>query len=129
MGWPLMMLAATAGLKLIPAEVRDAASVDGANQWRSFWAITMPMLLPLLAPVIILRAISAFNQFYLFFALYPPYPYFTLSTLVYYLATPGYIGGWFGAASTISIITVLVLLGLLAWFDHFSKASEGVTYA
>jgi arabinogalactan oligomer/maltooligosaccharide transport system permease protein len=129
MGWPLMMLAASAGLKLLPREVHEAAQVDGATAWQRFRAVTLPMLLPLLTPVIILRAIAAFNQFYLFVALEPDYPHFTFSTLVYYLAMAGFGGGWYGAASAISLFTVAALLGVLIWFNRWSKAGEGVAYA
>jgi len=40
-GFPFMMLAATAGLKMIPLEVYDAASIDGANAWGKFWHINL----------------------------------------------------------------------------------------
>ena len=69
-----MMLATTAGLKMTPKEVYDAAAMDGASGWALFRRITWPMVLPLLAPVIILRAIFAFNQFYLFYTMQPPAP-------------------------------------------------------
>ncbi|MEK7783914.1 MAG: sugar ABC transporter permease, partial [Chloroflexota bacterium] len=36
MGWPLLMLAATASLRLIPPEVYDAAALDGAGPWARF---------------------------------------------------------------------------------------------
>ena len=83
MGFPLMMLAASAGLKMIPAEVYDAAAIDGADGVQQFRAITWPLLLPLLAPALIIRGIYAFNQFYLFYVLDPPYPLVTLSSLSY----------------------------------------------
>ncbi|MEK7384353.1 MAG: sugar ABC transporter permease, partial [Elusimicrobiota bacterium] len=61
MGWPLLMLAATASLRLIPPEVYDAAALDGAGPWARFRFVTWPMLWPLLAPAVIVRAIFAFN--------------------------------------------------------------------
>jgi ABC-type sugar transport system permease subunit len=129
MGWPLMMLAATAGLKFIPREIDEAAHVDGANGWERFRKITLPLILPLLAPVIILRAIAAFNQLYLFVVLYPQYPQLTYSSMVYYLAMPSFFGGWFGAAAAASVFTTIVLLALLVVLDRGIGASKGVTYA
>jgi multiple sugar transport system permease protein len=35
-----------AGLQVIPKELYEAAAVDGANRWQSFWRITLPLLLP-----------------------------------------------------------------------------------
>jgi multiple sugar transport system permease protein len=37
-----------AGLKQIPQELYDAASVDGANPWRRFWSVTVPLLTPII---------------------------------------------------------------------------------
>jgi ABC-type sugar transport system permease subunit len=129
-GFPFIMLAATAALKLIPAEVYDAAAMDGAAGWRQFRWITWPLLLPLLAPAIIVRSIFAFNQFYLFYTLRVNPPTVTLATVAYYLFAPtGYFGGRFAVAAAVNIFTVLALLGLILWLDRWSKAAEGVTYA
>ncbi|GAF86950.1 unnamed protein product, partial [marine sediment metagenome] len=65
-GFPLMMVAATAALKMLPREVYDAAAIDGAGGWGRFRWVTWPMILPLMVPAIIIRVIFAFNQFYLF---------------------------------------------------------------
>ncbi len=129
-GFPFIMLAATAALKLVPAEVYDAAAMDGAAGWRQFRWITWPLLLPLLAPAIVVRSIFAFNQFYLFYTLRVNPPTVTLATVAYYLFSPtGYFGGRFAVAAAVNIFTVLVLLGLILWLDRWSKAAEGVTYA
>ena len=81
LGFPLIMLAASAGLKMIPLDVYDAAAIDGAGGWQHFRPITWPLLLPLLAPALIIRGIFAFNQFYLFYVLDPPWPLTTLASL------------------------------------------------
>jgi arabinogalactan oligomer/maltooligosaccharide transport system permease protein len=129
-GFPLVMLATLAGLKMIPGEVYDASAIDGASRWETFRAITLPLLLPLLAPALILRTIFAFNQFYLFYALNPPYPLYTLSSLSYFFFNPSYgFGGVFAVSAGINLITVAVLIFLLLRFNKLSRASEGVTYA
>jgi arabinogalactan oligomer/maltooligosaccharide transport system permease protein len=129
-GFPFIMLAATAGLRLIPDQVYDAAAVDGAVGWARFRLVTWPLLLPLLIPAIIVRAIFAFNQFYLFYVLGTDYPLFTFATLAYYVFNPtGPFGGQFATAAAINLFTVLVLVVWMAAFDRWSRASEGVTYA
>ena len=57
MGWPLMMLASIAGLKMIPSDVYDAAAVDGARGWARFSNVTWPLLLPVLTPVLVVPAV------------------------------------------------------------------------
>jgi ABC-type sugar transport system permease subunit len=129
-GFPFIMLAASAGLKMLPAEAFDAAAIDGANAWQTFRLVTWPLLMPLLVPAIIIRAIFAFNQFYLFQMFIPYYanqnPLATLSTYSYYLL---YRGSEFGISATINIINILMLVGLVLLFNRWSKAGEGVTYA
>ena len=127
-GVPFMFLAATAGLKLMPAEVYDAAAIDGAGRWQTFLNITWPMLQPLLLPAIIVRVIFTFNQFYLFLTLNPPYPLVTYSTLSYIFFN-SWGGSRYSFSAAINIVTVLILVGMVLWFIRKSRASEGVTYA
>lgn len=130
-GFPFMMLAVSAALKMIPGEVLDAAAIDGANAWQTFRHVLWPLLTPLVVPAIIIRAIFAFNQFYLFQMLAPIYadynnPMMTLSTFSYYLL---YRGSGFGVSAIINLITILMLIGFVILFNRWSKAGEGVTYA
>ncbi|MEZ4727247.1 MAG: sugar ABC transporter permease [Caldilineaceae bacterium] len=52
-----------AGLQAIPTVYYEAAQVDGANSWRRFWHITVPLLMPMLTFVIIITTLSAFLAF------------------------------------------------------------------
>ncbi|MFD3444444.1 carbohydrate ABC transporter permease [Microbacteriaceae bacterium 4G12] len=52
-----------AGLKQVPSELYDAAAVDGAGKWRSFWSVTWPMLSPVLFFNLVLEMIGAFQSF------------------------------------------------------------------
>lgn len=122
-GFPIMLISALAGLKLIPPDVYDAAALDGATGWQLFRRVTGPLLLPLLVPALIVRSIFAFNQFYLFTVL--PMPNITLSALSYFI----FNDGRYAASATINIATVVILIILVAWFNRLTRAGEGVTYA
>lgn len=129
-GFPFMMLAASAGLKLVPVEVFDATAIDGANPWQTFRAVTWPLLQPLLIPAIIIRGIFAFNQFYLFQAFFALEA--TLTTMSYNVFNPsGFhpLGGQFALSAVLNILNVLILVGLVTLFNRKSRADEGVTYA
>jgi multiple sugar transport system permease protein len=52
-----------AGLKQIPPELYDAAAVDGAGWWRTFWSVTWPLLSPVLFFNLVLEMIGAFQSF------------------------------------------------------------------
>ena len=62
---PYFMLIATGALQAIPSDVYEAAQVDGANGWRQFWKITLPLVLVALGPLIIASVIFNFNNFFL----------------------------------------------------------------
>jgi arabinogalactan oligomer / maltooligosaccharide transport system permease protein len=69
LGVPFMMLALLGGLQSIPAELYEAARVDGASPWRQFRHITLPMLRPVSQTVILISTIWTFNQFPVIFLL------------------------------------------------------------
>lgn len=62
---PYFMLIGSGALQAIPADVYEAAQVDGANRWRQFWQITLPLVLVSLGPLIIASIIFNFNNFFL----------------------------------------------------------------
>lgn len=54
---PLMMIILLAGLQSLPKEVMEAAKVDGASPWQTFWKITFPLMLPVSITAVIIRVI------------------------------------------------------------------------
>ncbi len=60
---PLTILLLLAGLESISDDVYEAASIDGANRWKTFWGVTLPLLQPSITMAIILRAIDSFRIF------------------------------------------------------------------
>ena len=60
---PYVMLICLAGLRSIPDYIYEAAEVDRASQWRQFWSITVPMVLPFLMLAVLFRSIENFKMF------------------------------------------------------------------
>ncbi len=54
---PFVMILLLAGLQALSKEVQEAAKVDGASEWQSFWQITFPLMLPVSITTIVLRII------------------------------------------------------------------------
>src|SRR5262249_19672047 len=50
---PFVMILLLAGLQAMPKEVQEAARVDGATPWQSFWKITFPLMLPVSATAVV----------------------------------------------------------------------------
>ncbi len=54
---PFIMILLLAGLQALPKDIQEAAKVDGATGWQSFWQITFPLMLPVSLTAIVLRII------------------------------------------------------------------------
>lgn len=63
LGFPFMMVVSLGALQSIPAQLYEAAEIDGANRWQRFRNVTLPLLKPALFPAIILGTIWTFNMF------------------------------------------------------------------
>jgi len=60
---PFMALLLMAGLALVPEDLLKAASMDGANAWKRFWKITVPLIKPSILVAVLFRTMDAFRVF------------------------------------------------------------------
>jgi len=60
---PFMFLILLAGIQSLPQEPFEAARVDGAGPWETFWHLTVPMLRPVIVVAVLIRALDAFTVF------------------------------------------------------------------
>jgi multiple sugar transport system permease protein len=60
---PFMALLLMAGLALVPEDLLKAASMDGANSWKRFWAVTVPLIKPAILVALLFRTLDAFRVF------------------------------------------------------------------
>ncbi|MFD0479460.1 carbohydrate ABC transporter permease [Nonomuraea thailandensis] len=60
---PFVGLLVLAGLQIIPAEVYEAARVDGARAWQTFWRVTLPLVKPALLVAVLFRLMDALRVF------------------------------------------------------------------
>jgi multiple sugar transport system permease protein len=116
---PFMALLILAGLQMIPAEVYEAAKVDGASAWQRFRMITLPLVKPALMVAILFRTLDALRMFDL--------PYIltggannttTLSILVINQIRQG-----FNAAAALSTITFFIIFIVAFIFVRFLGAN------
>jgi trehalose/maltose transport system permease protein len=66
---PFVALLLLAGLQVIPADVYEAATVDGANGWQRFLRITLPLLRPAIVVTLIFRTLDALRVFDVFYVM------------------------------------------------------------
>jgi multiple sugar transport system permease protein len=69
---PFIGLLVLAGLQVIPAEVYEAAKMDGSGAWRTFWRITIPLVKPALVVAVLFRMLDVLRMFDLPFVLVGP---------------------------------------------------------
>jgi N,N'-diacetylchitobiose transport system permease protein len=62
-GFPFIAITVLAGLRTLPSELLEAARVDGAGAWRTFWKVTFPILRPVFLVLALLSTIWDFGMF------------------------------------------------------------------
>ena len=110
-GVPFMMVALLGGLQSIPAELYEAAEVDGASHWQRFWHITVPGLRTVSATVILLGTIWSFNMFPIIFLMTGGGPGDATQILVTYAFVSAFEGiRDYAIAATYGVLIVSILV-------------------
>jgi len=68
-GLPFFAISFLAALQTVPSELYDAADIDGANGWRKFWHVTLPMIKPVAIVVVVFSFVVTFADFQLVYVL------------------------------------------------------------
>ena len=106
---PFMFLILTAGLHSLPAELFEAARVDGARGVQLFRYITVPMLRSVIVTALVFRMIDCFNTFDIIYVLTSGGPGVATQTLVIYSFFQSFRWFHFGYASALAVIILFVL--------------------
>lgn len=101
-----------AGLQTIPPTVYEAGSLDGASEWSMFWRITVPLLRPVLALVLVLTVIGSFQIFDTVAVTTAGGPENATRVIYYYIFERAFERFDFGYASAMSVILFLILIGV-----------------
>jgi ABC-type sugar transport system permease subunit len=114
-----MMLFYLAALQAIPTDVYEAAAIDGAGPWRTFWKITFPLLKPghfFVAVVSIIGAMKIFDQAYIVSRGTggPAYSTYTIVLDIYNTAIKDAQLG-LAAAMGVVLFVVIFLLTIIQW--------------
>nr|WP_285597507.1 ABC transporter permease subunit [Kineosporia sp. NBRC 101731] len=114
-GYPFFMISILAGLQGIPTDLYEAAAVDGAGPWHTFWNVTIPQLRPILVSMAVLDLIWTSQQFALIWMTTGGGPLNSTEMLSTYVYKQAFSSYEFGLASAAAVI-VLLLTMLLAIF-------------
>jgi ABC-type sugar transport system permease subunit len=137
LGYPYMMLITMGALQSIPADIYEAAVIDGAAPSQQFWAITLPLLLVAVGPLLIGSFAFNFNNFAiieLFNKGGPPASALTpaghtdiLISYTYRLAFGGTKGADYGFASAITLFIFVIVAGITIVNFRLSRSLEQVS--
>ncbi|WP_448515933.1 carbohydrate ABC transporter permease [Pseudothermotoga sp.] len=115
-----------AGLQSIPTTVYEAAKLDGANAWKTFVHITLPLLSPTTFFVIVINVISSFQVFDQAYVLTGGGPGNATNTIVYYIYNNAF--QWFRMGYAAAIAWVLFGIIFIATFVQFKYQRKWVYY-
>ncbi|MFZ3071181.1 MAG: sugar ABC transporter permease [Anaerolineaceae bacterium] len=112
-----------AALQGIPEELTQAAKVDGATPFQSFWYVTLPQLRPIILYVTVLCAANSFQMFDEAYVITQGGPLGSTTTLVYQIYKEAFMNFRIGYSSTWSVVTTLIILLLTLLQLKINKGS------
>ncbi len=115
-----------AGLQGIPRELYDAGLVDGASGWKLHRYITLPLLRPTAAFIIVISTIGALQVFGSIFILTGGGPVYATTTVVYHIYQQAFNFSRFGYASSLSIVFFIIILIITLIQSKYLRFSEDV---
>jgi xylobiose transport system permease protein len=129
---PLYTLIYQGGARAIPAQIYEAASIDGAGRVRQFFTITLPQLRNTIVTSLILMVIGGMTAFESILILTQGEPGYSTTTTAYYMYSKAFLRFQYGQGSVIAVVLVVVAtaIGLLItkWtgYDKMASAQEGI---
>jgi multiple sugar transport system permease protein len=105
---PFAILILRAGLDSLAHEPFEAAAIDGASRWQSFWYVTLPLLRPVLMVVLLFRTLDAFKLFDIVFIVTRGGPGDATNVLAYNIWLKGFFENQLGYAAALSVIMVAI---------------------
>jgi multiple sugar transport system permease protein len=113
-----------AGLVMIPRMLYEAGRVDGASEWQMFWRITLPLLRPVLALVLVITVVGSFQVFDTVAVTTLGGPADASRVIQYYIYDLAFERLDYGYASAVSVV-LLVILSVIAFVQlRLMRANE-----
>ncbi|MEV6632512.1 sugar ABC transporter permease [Actinoplanes sp. NPDC051470] len=125
-GCPMLIFGAA--LAAVPAEMEEAAVIDGASAWKAFWQVRFPLIMPAVGAVTLLTFVGCFNVFDLVFALGgssggPGQSMDVLGLLFYRIAFQGGVNA-IGLSSALAMVMFVVVFGVALVVDRSLRRRE-----
>jgi multiple sugar transport system permease protein len=107
---PFVLIIVFARLQALPQDVFEAAQIDGAGPFSTFFHVTLPMLMPAIVFAAIFRAVDSFRSFDLIFGLSYGGPARSTTTLAFFSFQNGFQFQNYGYAAAVAYVMVAILV-------------------
>ena len=122
---PYVVLLTIAALSNIPTELYESARVDGANTWRTFWRITLPIIKPVVMILVITKTIWAIQTFDLAYILTGGGPASATELVAFFIHKNTFKFLKFGYGSAMAyMLTLVTFMMSFAYIKILSKNNE-----
>lgn len=118
------MLLILAGLQTVPAELHEAARIDGASTWQRFLNVTLPCLRPTMFFVTVMITIASFKVFDLILVMTEGGPGQATLVLSQYIYNKGFVQFEFGYASSVAVVLFLICILVTVGQFLYNKRKE-----
>ncbi len=119
------MIILLTGLQNIPNHLYEAASIDGANKWRQFYRITLPLLRPAIFLCLIIGIIASFTSFDLIFVMTNGGPGRATELLITYIYKTAFQLGQFDYAGALTVVMFLLFVAIAALANILTGGDAG----
>ncbi len=121
---PFSTVILLAGLTSIPAEVHEAADIDGAGYFSKMFRVTLPMMLPILTVAVLFGVVFTFTDMSVVYLLTRGGPYNSTHVLASLAFQDGVLGGDVGRGASVAIFLLPVLLVMAVVMLRTSRRAE-----
>ncbi|MDR6171086.1 MULTISPECIES: sugar ABC transporter permease [unclassified Curtobacterium] len=111
-------------LQSVPAELKEAAAIDGASRWVRFRTITWPLLRPTTSILLILNVVFSLQAFDVIYVMTGGGPGFSTTVLIQYVFRSAFIDARMGYAAALGLVLVAILLVFTLLRQRANKKAE-----
>jgi raffinose/stachyose/melibiose transport system permease protein len=120
----LYMLLFMAGLQNIPAEIEEAAGIDGANRRQLLTRITLPLLAGTIRTCVYLSIVGSLQQFVLVWVMTKGGPVNASEVMASYMYRFGFVRFWFGYGCAVAIVMFLICLTFSLIYQRLARQPD-----
>jgi ABC-type sugar transport system permease subunit len=121
---PFIALILQAALATLPPELDEAAAVDGANGWKRFWFVRLPLLRSAILVALVIRTVEAFRVFDIIYVITNGGPAFGTVTISFLTYLETFSFGHVGRGAALSFLISLFTLSMAILYIRFLYRPE-----